>query len=93
MAVAIEMNFKGTTPEQYDKVIELMGDACEGIPPGAIFHWAAKTRTECGSWTYGNRGRCSTGSRRNRWSVLQQAGITEQPEMTYRDVYNHLPRS
>ena len=43
MAVAIEMNFKGATPEQYDKIIELMGRTSGEIPPGAIFHWAATT--------------------------------------------------
>jgi hypothetical protein len=36
--VAIEMNFRGATLEQYDKVIELMGLTSGNIPPGAIFH-------------------------------------------------------
>jgi len=35
MAVAIEMNFKGATLDQYDKVIELMGLTPGNPPPPA----------------------------------------------------------
>ena len=43
MAVAIEMNFKGATIDQYDQVIEKMGLTGGSTPPGAISHWVAKT--------------------------------------------------
>ena len=44
MAVAVEMNFKGATLDQYDQVIQKMGLTPGGAtPPGAISHWAAKT--------------------------------------------------
>lgn len=44
MAVAVEMNFKGATLDQYDQVIEKMGLTPGGAtPPKAISHWAAQT--------------------------------------------------
>src|SRR5205085_5577620 len=44
MAVAVEMNFRGATLDQYDQVIEKMGLTPGGsVPPGAISHWVAKT--------------------------------------------------
>jgi hypothetical protein len=44
MAVAVEMNFRGATLDQYDQVIEKMGLTPGGSgPPGAISHWVAKT--------------------------------------------------
>ena len=94
MAVAIEMYFKGATPEQYDKVIELMGLTFGGIPPGAIFHWAAKTDDGMrivDVWE--SRDVFDRYSQEQIVPFSQQAGITEPPEMTYRDVHNHLPHS
>jgi hypothetical protein len=44
MPVAIKMDFRGATLEQYDQVIQKMGLTKGGpTPPGAIFHWVAKT--------------------------------------------------
>ena len=44
MAVAVEMNFRGATIEQYDEIIGKMGLTPGGsTPPGAISHWVAKT--------------------------------------------------
>jgi hypothetical protein len=44
MAVAYELRFQGATTDQYDQVLQKMGLTPGGpVPPGAIFHWAAKT--------------------------------------------------
>ena len=44
MPVAVEMNFRGATLDQYDQVIEKMGLTPGGSgPSGAISHWVAKT--------------------------------------------------
>jgi hypothetical protein len=91
MAVAIEMHFKAT-PEQYDKVIELMGLTSGGIPPGGIFHWAAKTDDGMrivDVWE--SREAFDRFSEEQIGPFSQQVGITEQPEMTYREVHNHQP--
>ena len=94
MPVGIEMNFKGATLEQYDKVIELMGLTSGNIPPGAISHWTAGTDDGIrvvDVWE--SREVFDRFAQEQIGPFSQQAGITEQPEMTYRDVHNHLPHS
>ena len=94
MAVAIEMYFKGATPEQYDKIIELMGLTSGDTPPGAIFHWAAKTDDGMrivDVWE--SREVFDRFSQEQIGPYSQQAGITAPPETIYRDVHNHLPHS
>ena len=94
MPVAIEMNFKGATLEQYDKVIELMGLTAGNIPPGAISHWVAKSDDGLrivDVWE--SREVFDRFAQEQIGPFSQQAGITESPEMTYRDVHNHLPHS
>jgi hypothetical protein len=92
--VAIEMNFKGATLEQYDKVVELMGLTSGNIPLGAIFHWTAATDDGIrvvDVWE--SREVFDRFSQEQIGPFSQQAGITEPPETTYREVHNHLPRS
>jgi hypothetical protein len=92
MAVAIEMWFRGATPAQYDEVIELMGLTGGNIPPGAIFHWVANTDDGLrivDVWE--SREAFDRFADEQIGPNSQQAGITEPPEMTYRDVHNHLP--
>lgn len=44
MAVAIVMDFKGATLDQYDKVVQLMHLPPEGEGAvGSLFHWVAAT--------------------------------------------------
>jgi hypothetical protein len=44
MAVAVEMDFRGATLDQYDQVLQKMGltPGAAG-PPGALFHWVTAT--------------------------------------------------
>lgn len=94
MAVAIEMWFKGATGEQYDKVIELMGLNDGNTPPGAIFHWVSTTDDGLrvvDVWE--SKDVFDRFSEEQIGPFSQQAGITEPPEMTYRDVHNYLPHS
>jgi hypothetical protein len=95
MAVAVEMWFRGATLEQYDKVIELMGlTSGDVIPPGAIFHWVAKADDGLrivDVWE--SREVFERFSEEQIGPYSQQAGIPAPPEVTFRDVYNHLPRT
>ncbi len=43
MAVAVEATFPGTTSDQYDEAIKLMGLTSGGRHPGALFHWVTET--------------------------------------------------
>jgi len=42
MATAFIQDFDGATLDQYDQILEKM-DLGGKLPPGAVFHWAAKT--------------------------------------------------
>jgi hypothetical protein len=94
MAVAIEMNFRGATLDQYDQVIELMGlTSGQELPAGAIFHWVAKTDDGIrvvDVWE--SKEVFDRFAQEQIGPYTQQAGITEPPEITYRDVHNHMPR-
>ena len=93
MAVAVEMNFRGATLDQYDQVIEKMGlSAGDVTPPGAIFHWVAKTDDGIrvvDVW--------ETREQFDRFAAEQigpyseEAGIPAPPELSYHDVHNTLP--
>lgn len=44
MAIAVQLDFKGATLEQYDQVIQKMGFRPAGPgAPGGISHWVTKT--------------------------------------------------
>ena len=86
------MNFRGATLDQYDQILEKMGLTPGGSgPPGAISHWVAKTDE-------GIRVVDVWESREvfDRFAAEQigpyshEAGITEDPEMRFYDVYAHL---
>ena len=92
MAVAIEMNFKGATLEQYDEVLRLMGlDGGQPAPPGGLYHWAAKTDDGIrvvDVWE--SREVFDKFAEEQIGPYTQQAGIPGPPEMTYYDVYNTI---
>ncbi len=44
MAVAVQVDFKGATLEQYDQALKNMGFKAQGAgTPGLLFHWIMKT--------------------------------------------------
>ena len=94
MAVAIEMDFKGATIDQYDQVVEKMGLTNGSTPPGAISHWVAKTDDGIrvvDVW--------ETKDVFDRFAADQigpytrEAGMNEEPEIRVYDVHNHLTPS
>lgn len=92
MAVAIVMEFKGATLEQYEEVIEKMGFAHGGEgAPGGLFHWV--TATDEGIrvtdvW--------ETAEEYQRFAEEQigpyaeAAGVPGPPELTFYEVHNYL---
>jgi hypothetical protein len=94
MAVAIEMNFKGATIDQYDQVIDKMGLTGGSTPPGAISHWVAKTDD---GFRVVDVWETKDGFDRFAEDKIgpytREAGINEQPEIRVYDVHNHLTPS
>jgi hypothetical protein len=95
MAVAVEMNFRGATLDQYDQVIKRMGLVQGGpMPSGGISHWVAATddgMRVVDVW--------ETREQYDRFAQEQigpfsaEAGIPAPPELTFYEVHNYLVRS
>ena len=92
MAVSIIMDFRGATLGQYDQILERMGLTPGGdTPPGAIFHWVAKTDDGIrvvDVWE--TREQFDQFANEQIGPFSAEAGIDAPPEMTYYDVHNQL---
>jgi hypothetical protein len=92
MSVAVVMNFKGGTPEQYDQVIEQMGFAPGGAgASGGLFHWVAVTDDGIrvtDVW--------ETAEQFQRFAeerigpITEAVGVPAPPQLEYYDVHNYL---
>jgi hypothetical protein len=95
MAVAIEMNFRGATTDQYDQIIEKMGlTPGGGTPQGAISHWVAKTDDGIrvvDVWE--TREAFDQYAAEKIFPYSAEAGITDEPETRFYDVHNYLTRA
>ena len=92
MPVAVEMNFRGATLEQYDQVIEKMGLKPGGpTPPGAISHWVAKTEDGIrvvDVWE--TKEQFERFAQEQIGPYSREAGVEQEPETRFYDVHNHL---
>jgi hypothetical protein len=94
MAVAVEMNFRGATLDQYDQIMQKMGLTPGGsTPPGAISHWVAKTDDGIrvvDVWE--TREVFDKFAQEQIGPYSQEAGVTEEPELRFYDVHTYLTR-
>jgi len=94
MAVAVEMNFRGTL-DQYDQVIQKMGLIQGGpMPDGGISHWVAKTDDGfrvVDVWE--SREQYDRFAQEQIGPLTAEAGITDPPETRFTEVHNYLTRS
>jgi hypothetical protein len=92
MSVAVVMNFKGGTPEQYDQVIEKMGFAPGGAgASGGLFHWV--TVTDDGirvTDVWESAEQFEQFADEQIGPITQEVGVPGPPEMTFHDVHNYL---
>ena len=95
MPVAVEMNFKGATLDQYDQVIQKMGLVAGGsTPPGAISHWVAKTddgMRVVDVWE--SREAYERFAQEKIGPYSREAGIEFEPEIRMYEVHNFLTRA
>lgn len=92
MAVAIVMEFKGGTLEQYDQVIEKMGFEPTGVgAQGGLFHWVTKTdegiRVTDVWETQEQFDQFASDQIR---PITQEVGIPQAPEVSFYEVHNYL---
>lgn len=92
MAVAVIMEFKGATLAQYDQVIEKMNLSKGGPgPAGALGHWVAATddgMLVTDLWQSKELYEAFAKDQIGPYSA--EAGIPEQPKITYHEVYNYF---
>ena len=92
MPVAVVMEFKDGTLEQYDEVISNMGFEPGGPgAPGGLFHWV--TATEDGIrvtdvWETAEQFQQFADEKIG--PISQEVGVTGPPQLTFYDVHNHL---
>jgi hypothetical protein len=95
VAVAVEMRFRGATTDQYDQVIQKMGLRQGGpMPPGGISHWVAKTDDGIrvvDVWE--SRETFEKFAQEQIGPYSREAGITEEPEVTFTEVHNYLTKT
>ena len=95
MAVAVEMNFKGATLDQYDQIIQKMGLTPRGAtPPGAIAHWVAETDDGIhvvDVWESQEAFDKFSAEQIGPYSA--EAGITDPPETRVYEVHNYLTKT
>ena len=92
MPVAIEMQFSGATADQYDRILEKMSLTPGGsTPPGAIFHWAAKT--DGGMHivdVWETKEHFERFAQEQIGPYSKEVGIEDEPEMRFYDVHAYL---
>jgi hypothetical protein len=92
MAVAIVMDFKGSTLDQYDKVVELMHLTPVGAgAPGSLFHWVTKTDDGIRvTDVWETKEQFETFAQEQIGPYTQQAGFEGPPEITFYDVHSYM---
>ncbi len=92
MAIAVQLDFKGTTLEDYDRVIEVMGLKPGGPgAPGGLFHWV--TRIGDGvrvTDVWEDQASFERFTQEHIAPAMQAAGVDSQPEITMHEVHNYL---
>jgi len=91
MAVAIVLDLNGGTLDQYDQVVERMGLTPGGSgPPGAPFHWVAKTDDGIRVVDVWESREAFDRFAQEQIGPQTQAVGMSQPSMDFHDVHNHF---
>jgi hypothetical protein len=92
MAIAVQLDFKGATLEQYDQVIRKMGFKPQGSGgPGGLFHWVTKTADGIrvvDVWQ--TREQFEKFSQEKIGPISQEVGFPGAPEVQVFEVHNYL---
>lgn len=92
MAVAIQMDFKGATLEQYDEVIAKMGFQAKGAGAvGGLFHWVTKTDDGIRvTDVWETREQFEKFAQDEIGPITQAVGIPAPPELQFFEAHNYL---
>jgi hypothetical protein len=92
MAVAVQLDFKGATLEQYDQVVQKMGFRPGGPgAPGGLFHWVTKTADGIRvTDVWQSREQFERFSQEKIGPLSKEAGFPGPPAVQFFEVHNHL---
>jgi hypothetical protein len=92
MAVAVQLDFKDATLDQYDEVIAKMGFETGGPgAPGGLFHWVAKTDDGIRvTDVWESAEQFNQFANDQIGPITQAVGIPSPPEVTMFEVHNYL---
>lgn len=91
MPVAVVLDFKGGTLEEYDKVVEVLGYTPGGAgESGGLFHWVTKTDDGIRvTDVWQDRETFERFSEEKIGPSMQAAGVDLTPEIAFFDVHNY----
>ena len=91
MAIAVQLDFKGSTLAQYDQVIQKMGFRPGGSGgPGGLFHWVTKTADGIRvTDVWKSRETFETFSQQKIGPITQEFGMSA-PVIEFFEVHNFL---
>ena len=92
MAIAVVLEFRGATLDQYDEVIERMGFQPNGAgAPGGLFHWVAQTDDGLRvTDVWESREIFDAFAAEKIGPITQEVGVPGPPELTFYEVHNYL---
>ena len=92
MAVAVQIDFRGATLEQYDQVNERIGLLPGGpASPQELFHWV--TKTDDGFRVvdvWDSREAFEKFAQEKLTPILREVGVTNEPAIQFFEIYNYL---
>ena len=92
MAVAVVLDFKGATLEQYDEITAKMGFAPAGAgAPGGLFHWV--TKTDDGfrvTDVWETQEQFQQFADQKIAPIGREVGVPAPPEVSFHAVHNYL---
>ena len=94
MAIAVRLEFPGSTLQQYDEVIKRMGFKPKGPgAPGGIFHWVAKTDNGIVvTDVWESREQFERFSEEQIRPHTAAVGVPGPPKITFFEVHNYLTK-
>jgi hypothetical protein len=92
MPVAVIMDFKDTSLEQYDEVISKMGFSPGGAgAKGGLFHWVTQTNGGIRvTDVWESKEQYEEFAQNQIGPLTVEAGIQGPPEVSYAEVHNYL---
>lgn len=94
MAVAMQMEFRGGTLDQYDQVMDKMGLRPGGgtdRPQGLLFHWVMQTDDGIRvTDVWESRDQFDQFAQTSIVPITQEVGLPGPPEVRFFDVHNYL---